>query len=410
MKSICIIGGGNAAHALAALLPFRGYETTMWCPFQDEAERINVGLAEQDGYMIADFSSHNTPSGIIKGKPLLVSKNPQDVVPDADVLIMPLPSFVYPSTLKDIKPHLRAGQILCVTPGQGAFDWYAQDILGTELMNEIIIIGLMPMPFNLRIETFGKLVHVQMLKQKYSIGVLPRTAYSNAKALIEGMFDGSVQPAGNGSFLEVTMFPINAVIHPARLYTLLSSWKEGDILRENPLFYEEYGTEAAQCMNDVNEDLIQIGKRLTEKGVPVEIPNIFDWLACYVYDEPKDSTIQRFFETSSGYKGFRCPLIPAAAAACDSGDTEQGKGFVPDFTNRYFTEDIPNGLCVYKGLADIACVQTPTIDKILVFFQTHMQKEFVVNGKLEGKDVDTTSAPQRFGLTTISDLKMIYDR
>ena len=114
-ESVCIIGGGNAAHALAALLPFQGYEkTTMYCPYKDEAKRINDGLAEQDGFMVADFASHNTPSGIIRGKPMLVSKDPQEVIPDADVLIMPLPSFVYPSTLQDIKPYLHDGQILCV--------------------------------------------------------------------------------------------------------------------------------------------------------------------------------------------------------------------------------------------------------------------------------------------------------
>ena len=284
--SVCIIGGGNAAHALAALLPFQGYEkTTMYCPFKDEAKRINAGIADQDGYMIADFASHNNPSGIVKGKPLLVSKNPVDVIPDADVLIMPLPSFAYPFMLKDIKPYLRDGQILCVTPGQGGFDWFAKDILGTELMSKIIIVGLMPMPFNGRIETFGKHVNVQYLKKKYKIGVIPPTAYSQCQELVEDMFAGGsvhVQAAGKGTFLECTMFPINAVMHPARLYTLLLSWKEGDVLDENPLFYEEFTPEAAQCVDDVSKDLINIGKSLTEKGIAVEIPHIFDWVACYL--------------------------------------------------------------------------------------------------------------------------------
>ena len=52
-----------------------------------------------------------------------------------------------------------------MTPGQGGFDWFAKDILGTELLSKIVIIGLMPMPFNLRIETFGKLVKVQEFKK-----------------------------------------------------------------------------------------------------------------------------------------------------------------------------------------------------------------------------------------------------
>ena len=104
-------------------------------------------------------------------------------------------------------------------------------------------------------------------------------------------------------------------------------------------------------------------------------------------------------------------MIPAAASNGDEneGETKRKRtGFVPDFSNRYFTEDIPLGLCVYKGLADIASVETPTIDKIITFCQLHMGKEYILNGRLEGKDVKTTSAPQRFGMETISDLQRLY--
>lgn len=85
-----------------------------------------------------------------------------------------------------------------------------------------------------------------------------------------------------------------------------------------------------------------------------------------------------------------------------------GKGFVPDFTNRYFTEDINCGLCSYKGLADIAQVKTPKIDEIIMYCQKFMVKEYVVNGKLVGRDVGETTAPQKFGIHTIDDLKKLY--
>lgn len=396
--SVCIIGGGNAAHVLAALLPHQGYETRMFCPFKDQADQINAGILEQDGFMHADFAPHNQPSGLIKGKPLLVSKNAEDVIPPSDVLLLPLPSFTYASTLTDIKPYLHEGQTLCVTPGQGGFDWIAEDILGSDLLGKITVVGLMPMPFNCRVSEFGKHVKVQELKKHYSIGVIPASAFDKSKLMIEDMFGGSVLPAGKGSFLECSMFPINAIIHPSRLFTLLSSWEEGKVLDENPLFYEDFTPEGAKYMDETNKELIEIGKNLTAKGVPVDIPHIFDWLACYVYDEPKESTLQRFFQTNDAYKGFRCPLIPAPG----------GQGFVPDFTNRYFTEDIPCGLCLYKGLADIAQVETPKMDEIITYCQKYMKKEYVVDGKLMGKDVGETSAPQRFGIRTIDDLKKLY--
>jgi NAD/NADP octopine/nopaline dehydrogenase, alpha-helical domain len=395
---VCVVGGGNAAHALAALLPFKGYETTMYCPFQDEANRIKAGMKDQGGYLLANFASHNNPSGEVKGTPSAISKEAADVVPGADLILMPLPSFAYPTILNGLKDHLREGQTICVTPGQGAFDWFARDILGEELMSKITIMGLMPMPFNCRIEEFGKIVNVQELKKKYCIGVIPIEALPKCLKLVEDMF-GHAEPAGSGSFLECTLYPINAIIHPARLFTLLKSWKTGTILAENPLFYEDMTPEATNMMDELNKELIAIGKGIQEQGVDAEIPHIFDFLARYVYGEPEDSSLCDFFRTNDAYKGFRCPLVPV-----------EGGGYLPDFANRYFTEDINLGLCGYKGMADIGGVETPVIDSIIEWAQSHMKMELIVDGHLNGKDVCMTSAPQRFGMKTIADLQAFYNK
>lgn len=433
---ICVAGGGNAAHALAALLPHQGYETSLFAPFQDQAQQIIEGMASQDGYMLADFASHNVPSGRIQGRLSKVSKDAKDVIPGTDVIILPLPSFAYPSMLHDIKPYLQPNQILCVTPGQGGFDWFAKQILGDELLSKIVICGIMPMPFNCRIEEFGKLVKVQELKRNYSIGVLPQTAFSRCQDLLQDILHAkSVEPAGSGTMLECTLWPINAIIHPARLYTLLNDWKPGDTLETNPLFYEDFTKDAADMMDAINQDLIKLGKGLQAAGIPVgTIPHIFEWLAVHVYDEPKDSNLQQFFRTNHAYKGFRCPLI---------GD--DSKGYVPDFTNRYFSEgkmrevlakkrerensvqttsthslidsffpllasyiDISLGLCGYRGLAEIVGVETPTFDRIISWAQGYMEKEYLVGTSLNGKDLGETNAPQRFGIRTIQDLKDLY--
>ncbi|NOR40102.1 MAG: hypothetical protein GQ537_02700 [Gammaproteobacteria bacterium] len=82
-----------------------------------------------------------------------------------------------------------------------------------------------------------------------------------------------------------------------------------------------------------------------------------------------------------------------------------GNGWEPDFSNRYFTEDIPLGLCIYKGVADIAGVNTPVIDTVISWAQGHMGKEYILNGTLSGRDVSETNAPQRFGIHSIGQLK-----
>jgi len=339
---------------------------------------------------------------------------------------------------------------VCVTPGQGGLDWFAREIWGEELLSrmKITLVGLMPMPFNCRITEYGKKVHVQEFKTHYSIGVWPRTDFGRCKTLLEDLLAGGnepqqvarVEPAGHGSFLECSLFPINAVIHPARLYTLLTDEtdckgdgdgdkpKNGDELDrglpENPLFYEDATPSAARCMDAINRELMVIGDALTREEIPVSIPHCYDWLACYVYgeeplvdDQEKIEGLLRFFRTNPAYKGFRCPLqlVP-------SRENENDERWVPDFRNRYFTEDLPLGLCVARGLAEIAGVPTPTIDAILVYFQERMGKEYLVVGnnnnqinsssneskKLAGADIGETSCPQRFGIHTLDDLRDLY--
>ena len=161
---VCVIGGGNAAHALAALLPSRGIATNVLASHSDEAERMAKGVAEQ-GHIVAEFAAHNDPSGTVIGTPDRISAKAADVVPDRDVLILPLPSFAYASVLKELKLFLHKGMYIGVTPGQGGFDWVARDILG-DLVDDLVLFAILPMPFNCRITVYGKRVEVQELKTR----------------------------------------------------------------------------------------------------------------------------------------------------------------------------------------------------------------------------------------------------
>jgi hypothetical protein len=108
------------------------------------------------------------------------------------------------------------------------------------------------------------------------------------------------------------------------------------------------------------------------------------------------NTLSKCFNTNDGFKGFKCPMKEV--------EVDGVKGFQPDFANRYFTEDIPEGFAMYKGIADLAGVETPVIDEIFSFFQKFMKKEYIKDGKLCGADVKETKSPQAFGVQTLDDL------
>merc|ERR1719221_2242645 len=79
----------------------------------------------------------------------------------------------------------------------------------------------------------------------------------------------------------------------------------------------------------------------------------------------------------------------------------EGAGYVPHFGHRYLSEDVPTGLCFTKGIACLLRVRTSWIDKVLWWSQEKLGREFITkDGRMEGKDVASTRAPQAYGVRT----------
>jgi hypothetical protein len=84
---------------------------------------------------------------------------------------------------------------------------------------------------------------------------------------------------------------------------------------------------------------------------------------------------------------------------------EAGGGrFVPNFSYRYLSEDIPFGLAVTRAFAELAGVETPAIDEMLRWAQGKLDKSYLVDGRLNGPDAQTLPIPQNAGIETLDDL------
>ena len=62
---------------------------------------------------------------------------------------------------------------------------------------------------------------------------------------------------------------------------------------------------------------------------------------------------------------------------------------------------------VVRGLAELCGVATPTYDKILTWCQKVLGKQYLVDGKVAGNNVNETFAPQRFGFERLEDIPEI---
>ena len=61
-----------------------------------------------------------------------------------------------------------------------------------------------------------------------------------------------------------------------------------------------------------------------------------------------------------------------------------------------------------KSFAEILNVDTPEIDKIATWGQKFLEKEYIVDGKLKGKDINELTIPQNMGINTKEELINYY--
>jgi len=394
--TVCICGAGNAAHVFIPYYTRLGYDVTVFADFQDEAERLQAGIDANGGIEVYDRCD---PKNIktYKGTPSKVSKSAADTVPQADFIIIALPSFAIKNVLTHIRDHLKQGATVFIMPGQGAVDFIAKEVVGDLCRDgKITVAGMIPMPLNCRIDEFGKRVQLAALKYHYDLAAIPAKNAPKAASDLSVLLAGrSVHAIGN--YVGIALHASNPNIHPGRLYGLFSDFTPGKIYPENPLFYESWDDISSAWCQKISDERLMVWKTICQKvpgtGEPGQVPHLKPYIERIYGPQVRDcSTMATVFNTNDGFKGFRCPM------------KKEGDGWVPDFANRYFTEDIPEGFCMYKGIADLAGVETPTIDLILGFFQNLMGKEYLKDGKLAGADVGETKSPQRFGITSLEDL------
>ena len=78
--------------------------------------------------------------------------------------------------------------------------------------------------------------------------------------------------------------------------------------------------------------------------------------------------------------------------------------YVPWFGSRYLAEDVPFGLLVTRGIAELVDVSIATVDEVIVWAQQKLSKQYLVGGRVAGRDIGESRAPQRFGIHTLEQL------
>jgi hypothetical protein len=384
---VCICGGGNAVHVMAADM---GAREDVWvgvhAPFEDEAERMRAGLANGDGCITRYLRGEKT-----RGRPDVVSADAADVVPGADVVLIPLPSYCHESTLRAIAPHLKDGCVIVALPGQGGFNWVARRALGADKASRCIIAGTNQLPYQCRTLDYGASVDLVGHKRQVKVATEPHEKADEVASLLTDLI-GVTEVVALPHYLCVTLTPANQVIHPTIMYGLFHDYSSP--LDRPPLFYQNTDDFTADVMTRTSNEVLQTVREVQRvAGVELPVPGLDDMMREMYRDELVDpSTMKSIFRTNRGYAGLEAPMIRTA----------DGR-YAPDYGYRYLTEDIPRGQCVLKGVAQLAGVRTPTIDTLIRWAGGVMGKRYLTeDGRLDPATVGETAAPQAFGLDSLA--------
>ncbi len=384
---ITICGGGNAAHTLVGLLATQTeHHVKVYLSFQAELEQWKEGIRVQGGIQVRQEQSEFT------GRPDTVAAEPSKVVPGAQLVLLALPAFAHSSVLQEIAPYLDEGTWIGALPARGGFDLCTRQVLG-EKYAHMVTFGLQTLPWACRITHYGQAVTILGTKASVDLAAWPTEQAGQITRLLGQALGLKLEAVAN--FLGLSLAGTGQIIHPGVMYGLFHDW-DGEPFDEAPLFYQGIDATTADILQELSDEVQAIRHRLEEISPALDLTAVrplAEWLRrSYEKDVADPSTLQTYFVTNRSYSGLRAPM------------RHQNGHLYPDFQARYLSEDVPYALIATRGIAELAGVPTPTIDRVITWAQGKLGKEYLVSGDLRGRDLNESRAPQQFGIDSLDKL------
>lgn len=392
MARITVCGAGNAAHTLIPLLAADGrHAVAVFAPLADEAAAWQRVL-DDSGAVTLSFADGRQ----VVGRPDQVTADAAAAAEGTDLVLLALPAFAHEAVLRSLAPYLPPACWVGSLPARGGFEWLVRAVLPH---HQGAIFGLQTLPWACRIRQWGQQVEVLGTKQEVDLAATPGNMAPDVAGELGGLLGVNLRTISG--FLALTLANTGQLIHPGIMYGLFHDWDGRPMGQEEvPLFYGGVDWDTAEVLQGLSDDVQTLCAYLSEQAPGPDLSSVEPldvWLTRSYRDQIKDaSTLQSSFNTNQAYAGLRAPVLPMEGS-------HQGT-YQPWFNSRYLAEDVPFGLLVTRGIAELAGVDVPVVDRVLTWAQEKLGNEYLVYGRVAGRDLAESRAPQRFGIRTLEDL------
>lgn len=328
MKKVCICGGGSLGHVIAGWLSAHKYA------------KVNILTGRPEKWNKEIFV--DTPEGeILIGGIEKISSKPEDVISEADVVLLCLPGFMIAKQLEAIKSVVQPTTFVGSVFSSTGFFFEALNILGDKQP----LWGFQRVPFISRVNEYGKSAHLLGYKHSHNISIENVTNHKKVEfgIMLQDWFERPINILQN--YYEASLTNSNPLLHTARLYTMFGGVNERKIYDRMILFYEEWTEAAADLYIKMDEEFFRLLRVLpVSEGY---LPTVLEY-----YESHDAKSLAAKLSSIQGFKGITSPM------------KQVDNGWIPDFQSRYFTEDFPYGLKYIWQLAHEKNIDCPNINLV----------------------------------------------
>ena len=369
--NITIIGGGNSSHTLIPLLSNAGHNVSLQTRNPDKwSKNVIMEYTNKEGQVIDRLT----------GKLKYVSNNPQEIIPDSDIIILSLPVSVYRLMLHNIAPYIDKNRkvYIGVIYGQGGFNWMMENIIKEYNLYNLVYFSVGLLPWITRTKEYGKIGINYGPKKVNIIAINNNNEFNYLNEILLNELCYSYFKTGefrlSDTFLSLILSVDNQIIHLSRLYSLyLQYGGKWERLEDVPLFYRDFDDLSAEIMQELDLDYTKIRSEIKKKFPDKDFTYMLDYLNLERLSYGSSNTnIKESFINSPTLGQIPTPVVK-----------DSNGYFVFDKNHRFFKDDLYYGLVIAKWFAEKLNIDdTPMLNQIINWAQNYLGDIVMIDNKL----------------------------
>lgn len=358
--NVAICGGGRTGHLSAVL--FKQLPGVRVSLLTSRQEVIDQHRNNEEG-ITALLPDGKTLSARLD----VVSNQPQDVLADADLVIITVPAQVRPELLHSIAASLPADKPVYVgaIPGFCGFDWLAEKALAAR--PNVVIWGMKDVPHTAYELQPGVSVKMGGAKSTLYVGTHERESEAARQALLahlQRLYAAPLELLDH--YLEITLTPGNPIMHPSVIYGLIGPYAQWhNKTFAEPICWWTDCTELGAYFLERSDEESQLLCKAVEQRLGVDLSSVKplkqEIIEAYQEQIRDHGTMLSVLRTNQAYDSILAPLVR----------TENG--YVIDKENRAFHEDVAFGLAVLVEMGKRLKLKLPHIEEIFNWNVAYME-------------------------------------